>query len=410
MANNDSFYDTPNGSQINDDVMPTVDNSTHSEHDIGLTPEKILVPILFSVIVLIGFFGNVVVITVVIRNREHFKNTTNLFILNLSVADLLYLLFCVPFHTVIYVTGNWPFGNVMCKIDHLVQYSSMIGSILTLVAMAADRYLAVAYGIETKHLRTPRVAFIACVIIWIVALAFAVPMPFVYSVKYYPPYPGYVCADQWRSREYRKYYHLVLTIVCYVIPLTVIFVLSVLLVRCLWLSKQPEGPRHNPKSIMRKRKVTRLIFFIVLAFFICWLPSHMVWIWVNFFPDQWPNTYAHYSFRVFAHALSYANSAINPVLYTFLSINFRRGFRKAILCQTVQQHDQRYTFTRIGSRLTNGATCRRTRDIVRNGNGRAHQDASNSSDAFNLFLFKGNGDSIEEKSVSAYHDYDIKRT
>ena len=390
MAYNDGAYSTANESQFSDDVTLYFVNTTSdvATVDAGWPLEHILVPLLFAIIMVIGFFGNIVVIVVVIRNREHFKSTTNLFILNLSVADLLYLLFCVPFHTVIYVTGSWPFGNIMCKVDHFVQYSSMIGSILTLVVMAADRYLAVARGIETKHLRRPQVAFIACVINWIVAVAFALPMPIVYSVRHYEH--GAVCSDLWRSREYRKYYHLVLTVVCYVMPLIAIFILSILIIRSLWLTPQPEGPRMR-RSINRKRKVTRLIIFIVLAFFICWLPWHIVWIWVNFFPAQWPNTYAHYSFSVFARALSYANSAINPVLYTFLSLNFRRGFRKAILCQNVEPELVR-RFTHMGSRMTNGATFRCTTNAPAD----RYNDSSNSSDAYNLFLLKTNGDSTPD--------------
>ena len=50
-----------------------------------------LVPILFSIIIITGFFGNILVVCVVTRNKN-MRNTTNLLILNLAVS-LLYLLF-----------------------------------------------------------------------------------------------------------------------------------------------------------------------------------------------------------------------------------------------------------------------------------------------------------------------------
>ena len=44
----------------------------------------ILVPILFSVIIIIGFIGNLLVVLVVLLNKN-MKSTTNLLILNLAV-------------------------------------------------------------------------------------------------------------------------------------------------------------------------------------------------------------------------------------------------------------------------------------------------------------------------------------
>jgi hypothetical protein len=54
-----------------------------------------VVPILFSLIGIIGFVGNILVIVTVLFNQQ-MRNTTNLLILNLSLADLLFVLFCIP--------------------------------------------------------------------------------------------------------------------------------------------------------------------------------------------------------------------------------------------------------------------------------------------------------------------------
>ena len=43
------------------------------------------------------------------------KNTTNLLILNLAVADLLFLLVCVPATASDYVLMYWPFGLAWCR-------------------------------------------------------------------------------------------------------------------------------------------------------------------------------------------------------------------------------------------------------------------------------------------------------
>ena len=73
---------------------------------------SIVVPIFFSIVVFIGFFGNNLVILVVTFNKQ-MRNTTNLLILNLAVADLLFIVFCVPFTATSYaIPHNWPFGDI----------------------------------------------------------------------------------------------------------------------------------------------------------------------------------------------------------------------------------------------------------------------------------------------------------
>ena len=50
----------------------------------------------------------------VYRNPQ-MKNTTNLLILNLAVADLLFILVCVPATASDYVLMYWPFGLAWCR-------------------------------------------------------------------------------------------------------------------------------------------------------------------------------------------------------------------------------------------------------------------------------------------------------
>lgn len=90
---------------------------------------SIVVPIFFSIVVLVGFFGNLLVVLVVAFNRQvrdcllakgpcqnvdllQMRNTTNLLILNLAVTDILFIVFCVPFTAVSYaLPHSWPFGQ-----------------------------------------------------------------------------------------------------------------------------------------------------------------------------------------------------------------------------------------------------------------------------------------------------------
>lgn len=92
------------------------------------------------------------------------------------------------------------------------------------------------------------------------------------------------------------------------------------------------GKRAQATSSRRRkseRKITRMVVIVVAVFVLCWLPFYALNI-VNLvvvLPRDFRGLY------FFVVVLSYANSCANPILYGFLSDNFKRGFRKA-LCRT----------------------------------------------------------------------------
>lgn len=89
------------------------------------------------------------------------------------------------------------------------------------------------------------------------------------------------------------------------------------------------GKRAQATSSRRRkseRKITRMVVVVVAVFVLCWLPFYILNI-VNLLvvlPGDFRGLY------VFVVVLSYANSCANPILYGFLSDNFKRGFRKAL--------------------------------------------------------------------------------
>ena len=60
---------------------------------------------LYLIIFCLGFFGNLLVIVAVMRQRQ-MKTVTNLFILNLAFSDVVMCLFAVPFTPLASFTGK----------------------------------------------------------------------------------------------------------------------------------------------------------------------------------------------------------------------------------------------------------------------------------------------------------------
>lgn len=63
------------------------------------------------------------------------KNYTNCFIFNLALTDLLFVIFCIPFTTFIYVSENWPYGILICKLSHFLSHASVQTTCITLCVM-----------------------------------------------------------------------------------------------------------------------------------------------------------------------------------------------------------------------------------------------------------------------------------
>lgn len=75
----------------------------------------IWVTVVNAVIFLTGVVGNIMVIIVVIRVRD-MRTTTNYFLVNLSVADLLVLLICQPSALLeFYAKDRWYIGETLCE-------------------------------------------------------------------------------------------------------------------------------------------------------------------------------------------------------------------------------------------------------------------------------------------------------
>ncbi|XP_073967618.1 cholecystokinin receptor-like [Choristoneura fumiferana] len=82
---------------------------------------------------------------------------------------------------------------------------------------------------------------------------------------------------------------------------------------------------HTDKSIEAKRKVIRMLFVIILEFFICWTPLHVINTIYLFYPEE---LYQYVGSKgiVSLQLLAYCSSFSNPITYCFMNRKFRQAF------------------------------------------------------------------------------------
>jgi len=297
----------------------------------------IVVPVFFSIVCLIGFFGNNLVILVVTFNKQ-MRNTTNLLILNLAVADVLFIVCCVPFTATTYaLPHNWPFGDVWCRMVQYLIYFLALVSIYTLVLMSLDRFLAVVYAVESMTWRTESNCKIAIAATWIICAIFCTPL--IFSHGEIAPGENTYCGflhnqtvpffpEEWNLRWNNVQFTIAFFNGGYVFPLLLICGMYSVMLRRLW--RQAPGGHASAESIRNKKRVIKMVLVVIVIFALSWLPIQVVLVLrsLNMFPVS-PFTV---SIQIFSNLLSYGNSCVNPILYAFLSEPFRRGFCAVVSC------------------------------------------------------------------------------
>ncbi|XP_058445280.1 cholecystokinin receptor type A-like [Malaya genurostris] len=91
-------------------------------------------------------------------------------------------------------------------------------------------------------------------------------------------------------------------------------------------AKNPALRKSNmEKSLMNKKRIIKMLFVVVLEFFLCWTPLYVI----NTMALFWPSTVYHnlgYTAISFLQLLAYSSSCCNPITYCFMSSGFRKAF------------------------------------------------------------------------------------
>ncbi|NXJ95545.1 GPR25 protein, partial [Corythaixoides concolor] len=115
----------------------------------------VFIPILYSFIFLLGLVGNIFVI-VLMAKKSGAKRMVDTFVLNLAVADVIFVC-TLPFWVAAGARGNrWPLGEGLCKVSSYAIAVNRCSSILFLTALSVERYLVIRKVLDTKTMGSRR--------------------------------------------------------------------------------------------------------------------------------------------------------------------------------------------------------------------------------------------------------------
>lgn len=249
---------------------------------------------------------------------------TNILLLNLVVSCLLFMS-SLPLQGFYLQRSEWVLGEAMCMIYGCLYYLGLYSSVLFLTLLTFDRHLAVVYSLSASRLRSRRYAVLSCLVVWVVTCLACINPLLVHSTfTHYYDNKTYCDEDPRTDRVPNP--ELLQHVTFYVQILLFLLFPLVVIVYCY----ARIGITVMSSRLASKFKTMRLIFVIVLLFFLCWMPYNMV----ELLHGSDSSCEGTQRLRYAAHVtrnLASLYFCICPLFYTFVGRKFQNYFRQMLV-------------------------------------------------------------------------------
>ncbi|KAM9198899.1 C-C chemokine receptor type 5-like [Mergus octosetaceus] len=284
-----------------------------------------LLPPLYSLVVIFGLTGNMLVILILIKYKR-LKSMTDIYLLNLAISDLLFI-FSLPFWAY-YAVHDWIFGEALCRILSGVYLLGFYSGIFFIILLTIDRYLAIVHAVFALKARTVTYGILASIVTWAVAMLASVPGIVFHKTQ--KENSQYTCSAHYPSDQrnvWKQFLTLKMNILGLVIPMLIMICSYTQIIKTLLQCRNE-----------KKHKAVRLIFIIMIVYFFFWAPYNIC-ILLRDFQGSFSisscegSGQLHKATQV-TETISMIHCCINPVIYAFAGEKFRKYlhsfFRKQI--------------------------------------------------------------------------------
>ncbi|XP_003803060.1 melanopsin isoform X1 [Otolemur garnettii] len=321
--------------------FPTVDVPDHAHYTLGTV---------ILLVGLTGMLGNLTVIytfcrwlvgvsgiTVVTQSRG-LRTPANMFVINLAVSDFLMSVTQAPVFFASSLYKQWLFGETGCEFYAFCGALFGISSMITLTAIALDRYLVITRPLTTVGVASKRRAALVLLGVWLYSLAWSLP-PFFGWSAYVPE--GLLTSCSWDYTSFTpsvRTYTMLLCCFVFFLPLLIIIYCYIFIFRAIRETGRAlqtfgacKGSSESPRQRQRLQnewKMAKITLLVILFFVLSWAPY---------------TTVALVAFAGYAHVLTpYMNSvpaviakasAIhNPIIYAITHPKYRVAIAQHLPC------------------------------------------------------------------------------
>ncbi|XP_059357660.1 C-C chemokine receptor type 9a isoform X1 [Carassius carassius] len=277
-------------------------------------------PALYWIIVILGAIGNTLVVWIYTHFKNRLKAMTDVYLLNLAVADLFFLC-TLPFWAADSIYG-WTFDSGLCKIVSAVYKINFFSSMFLLTCISVDRYIVIVETTKAQNSKRDRLLYskLICVLVWLLAAVMSIP-EFLFARSKEDDQGNHFCMMVYWNNKNNHTKILVLALqICmgFCIPLIVMIFCYTNIIRTLLKTRSFE-----------KHKALRVILAVVAVFVVSQFPYNGMLV---FEATQAANTTITNCKEVqrfdiagqVMKSLAYMHSCLNPFLYAFVGVRFRK--------------------------------------------------------------------------------------
>lgn len=297
--------------------MPSIPTSTQDLYIVVLTS------ILIAILIILTIAGNVMVLVTFTMCKE-LRTITNYFLVSLAVADLLTAFVAMPIFLMLRITNdtwNVPGGAMFRAIYMGVDIISGTSSIWNLCLISVDRFLAINMPLKHLVILTPRRAQVVIIIVWGFALALSSLLFIEWKYKAYP-----------------------IVTLSFFLPL-ILIIFSYAKIYKAMRNRTFVQRRRVGMKLKRDFRMAKQMILVIGSFIVCWFGFFAVVILLASGVKRVGPVVLN-----IVKVLTYLNSCLNPLLFTFISHKFKIAFTQIIHCQ---KPDLRKAKTLISKRRTN---------------------------------------------------------
>ncbi|CAF1060662.1 unnamed protein product [Brachionus calyciflorus] len=378
-----------NSNEIVFNTMLEESNIDESNSKLTEGEEKFIV-IIFLLVIILGFFGNFLVVWTVLVNK-HMRTSNNLFILNLAISDLTLCVFSIPFNVYKTLRHTWEFGEFLCKFAPFFQATNVFVSTMSITAIALDRYVNIVCAMKVRQSNSVLNSYgpIAILIfIWVFAFILSSPLfffnvlislePHDFNLNFtesinsteidkiahdLPQLHIHHCIEHSPFKQSRFIYSFASLLIQYCLP----FLIVGIAYGSIWwkLRKHRNKLKHHQKNASknkkddnksdtnhkgsnnnnhnnndnfdrkntikkqesnRRLKMNILLAFIAIIFGASWLPINLFNILSDSKNSLIKATHAYYMINAICILLGMSSAVSNPFLYGVLNENFKREY------------------------------------------------------------------------------------
>ncbi|KAG7257810.1 hypothetical protein CRUP_002631 [Coryphaenoides rupestris] len=310
---------------------------------------------------------NLLVLYAVNGGEKSLHTVGNLYIISLSVADLMVGATVMPLNLTYLLMDEWNLGHTVCQFWLIMDYVASTASIFNLFILCLDRYRSVRQPLKYLKYRTRGRACLMISGAWLLSMTWIIP---ILGWRWFAhvdlkPEDENKCDTDFR---FVTWFKVITAIFNFYMPsfLMLWFYMHIYMAVRQHLRERerivhpidsfeneqnalnPEETTSNPANsvtikqtwqrfidqsrqriqslrIRKEHKAAKQLGFIIAAFMLCWIPYFIAFMVMAFCREC-----VHHELHMFTIWLGYINSTLNPFIYPLCNGNFKKVFKRIL--------------------------------------------------------------------------------